>query len=872
MEAECDGQGNDTELNAWLDNNGGATATDQCGDVTWENNFTGLDGDCGETGEVTVTFTAEDDCGNTASTTATFTIEDTTAPQITAANQADDMTVECDGQGNGAALQAWLDNNGGAAANDACGNVIWENDFNALGPDCCETGAVSVNFTATDACGNSSVTTATFTIEDTAPPVPVCQDITVQITDVQAHTVSITPEMIENGSSDACCDDELSFSLSQTEFAFEDVGVNPVTLTVTDACGNAATCTANVTVVCFDLALNTILAAGQSEDVFIGQDVTFTINVFNQGTIEANNIQIVDYIPAGLTLNDADWTAAGNTATIILPGTLAPGASTSVDITFTVNGGLVQDQSLVNRAEIASAGAAAPFQPIDEDSTPDSDPNNDAGGEVNGPTDDTVDNENGDEDDADPEDVTVQTLSIGSTVFIDNNNNGIQDPGDDDTGIAGVVLELWSNGALVATTTTDANGDYFFGNLAPGDYVVEIKADDNFEAGDALEEFHISSDPTDTADNQEDGDDNGMQAGGMATDVTSPVITLAPNSEPTGETAQGGNQDAGNDDNGDMTIDFGFIPEFSIGSNVFYDANDNGMRDAGEAGIDGVLVEIFNTGADGIPENADDVKVGDDTTDANGDYFVGWLRPGDYYAKIDTPDSDFPLSSTDIASTSNPDGDVDNDDNGLQTGGSGAGVWSNVITLSANDEPTNEPGSGGTQDDSIDDDNGNMTLDFGFRPELSIGSNVFYDANDNGVRDAGEAGIQGVTVEIFDTGADGIPENADDNLVGSDVTDANGDYFVGGLLEGDYYAKIMTPDTDFPLSSTDIASTATPDGDVDNDDNGLQTGGSGAGVWSNVITLTINGEPTGEPGSGGTQDASDDDNGNMTLDLSLIHI
>ena len=45
---------------------------------------------------------------------------------------------------------------------------------------------------------------------------------------------------------------------------------------------------------------------------------------------------------------------------------------------------------------------------------------------------------------------------------------------------------------------------------------------------------------------------------------------------------------------------------------------------------------------------------------------------------------------------------------------------SNVITLSANDEPTSEPGSGGDQDDSLGDDNGNMTLDFGFRPAVDI--------------------------------------------------------------------------------------------------------------------------------------------------------
>jgi len=186
-----------------------------------------------------------------------------------------------------------------------------------------------------------------------------------------------------------------------------------------------------------------------------------------------------------------------------------------------------------------------------------------------------------------------------------------------------------------------------------------------------------------------------------------------------------------------------------------------------------------------------------------------------------------------------------------------------------NDEPTNEPGSGGDQDDAIDDDNGNMTVDFGFRPELSIGSNVYSDTNNNGVRDAGEPGIEGVLVEVFNTGADGIAENADDEKVGEDVTDANGDYFVGELLEGDYYAKIMDVDAANPTSSTNIASSDDPNNNTDGDDNGLQTDGSGAGVWSNVITLSIDDEPTNEAGSGGDQDSTDDNNGNMTLDFGF---
>ena len=115
-----------------------------------------------------MTFTATDDCGLATSTTATFTIEDTTPPAFSAT--ADDLTVECDGAGNLAELNGWLNSNANAAASDICGGVTWSHDFIALSDDCGATGMSTVTFTVTDDCGNSVYTSAQFTIEDTTAP------------------------------------------------------------------------------------------------------------------------------------------------------------------------------------------------------------------------------------------------------------------------------------------------------------------------------------------------------------------------------------------------------------------------------------------------------------------------------------------------------------------------------------------------------------------------------------------------------------------------------------------------------------------------------------------------------------------------------
>ncbi|MCG2612617.1 hypothetical protein LZZ90_13995, partial [Flavobacterium sp. SM15] len=135
-----------------LNSHGGAAASDVCSSVTWSHNFTALSDGCGNSGSALVTFTATDSCGNPSTTSATFTIQDTTNPVISV--QASDMTVECDGQGNQAQLQVWLDSHGGATSSDVCSSVTWSHNFTALSDGCGNSGSALVTFTATDSCGN----------------------------------------------------------------------------------------------------------------------------------------------------------------------------------------------------------------------------------------------------------------------------------------------------------------------------------------------------------------------------------------------------------------------------------------------------------------------------------------------------------------------------------------------------------------------------------------------------------------------------------------------------------------------------------------------------------------------------------------------
>ncbi|MBU2951172.1 gliding motility-associated C-terminal domain-containing protein [Tamlana agarivorans] len=153
----------------WLNSNAGATANDNCGNITWSNDYGGDNTVKCKLGKgIVVNFTAEDACGNTSSTSAIYHIKDLIAPSII--TPAADLTVECDGSGNLAELNNWLTINGGAVATEDCSTMTWSNDFTMLSDECGETGMAIVIFTVQDACGNETSSTATFKIEDTKAP------------------------------------------------------------------------------------------------------------------------------------------------------------------------------------------------------------------------------------------------------------------------------------------------------------------------------------------------------------------------------------------------------------------------------------------------------------------------------------------------------------------------------------------------------------------------------------------------------------------------------------------------------------------------------------------------------------------------------
>ncbi|MCB0547270.1 MAG: DUF11 domain-containing protein, partial [Phaeodactylibacter sp.] len=119
----------------------------------------------------------------------------------------------------------------------------------------------------------------------------------------------------------------------------------------------------------FDLALRKRLKASVTPGPFVpGSTVVFEIEISNEGDLAAQNIQLREYFPTGLLLSDPNWNAVGNVAELALPiGSLAPGATAVVDVSFTVAPNF-SGLSLANFAEVGSAFNILGYD--DMDSTP----------------------------------------------------------------------------------------------------------------------------------------------------------------------------------------------------------------------------------------------------------------------------------------------------------------------------------------------------------------------------------------------------------------------------------------------------------------------------------------------------------------------
>ncbi|NOR88426.1 MAG: T9SS type A sorting domain-containing protein, partial [Bacteroidales bacterium] len=190
--------------------------------------------DCGNIGANTVVLTATDVSGNVSSASAVVTVIDAVLPTVL----TQDATIYLDDFGQASITVEMIEN--GSFDNCDIATLSLDNmSFN-----CGNVGANTVVLTATDVNGNVNAATAMVTVIDEIAPIALCQNISVTLS---GGSASITPEMVDNGSNDAC--GIASLDIDITSFDCSNIGDNPVVLTVTDNNGNISTCDAIVNVI-----------------------------------------------------------------------------------------------------------------------------------------------------------------------------------------------------------------------------------------------------------------------------------------------------------------------------------------------------------------------------------------------------------------------------------------------------------------------------------------------------------------------------------------------------------------------------------------------------------------------------------------------
>ena len=286
----------------------------------------------------------------------------------------------------------------------------------------------------------------------------------------------------------------------------------------------------------------------------------------------------------------------------------------------------------------------------------------------------------------------LTSATISGTVFVDLNNNGSLDTGD--TGIAGVTLDLTgidvTGAAVNSTTTSAADGTFFFANLLPGTYQLD-------EPNQPPKTFN--------------GTTTAGSAGGAGSNPTATSSRIAA-IHLTGTTSSLGNL-------------FAEQASGAISGYVYGDANNNGVKDSGESGIADVIITLT-----GLNQAGTAVSLTTSTA-TDGSYSFSNLLPSNAggYALTETQ----PNVTADGKTT-------------IPAGSPGTATSAKPVLAGGTDTISNIVLRAGAT---------LAEYDFGEQVGSTLSGFVYVDADNNGIKDAGEAGIAGVTLKLSGNDARG---------------------------------------------------------------------------------------------------------------------
>jgi len=556
-------------------------------------------------------------------------------------------------------------------------------------------------------------------------------------------------------------------------------------------------------VVALDVALNKTVVS-DVDNLAPGDSVTFRIDAGNSGQGKAPDVKVAEAFPAGTTFVSAESHLCTSGYTSGVPGECNTGGTAG---TF--------DGTTWKLSDMLAGQYASLYVTVTLDEGTDGKTLENTTSFVNPPEYDQNPDNN----------IAKASISVkhrlSGKVYYDANDSSSYTNGEE--GFKDITVELLGpDGAVIATTTTDTDGNYSFTRLPAGKYTVKV------EPSDLLKKLEQTEDPDGTKDH------------------TSGVVQV--------------NHDSPSVQN----VNFGYATNYTIKGTIYRDADRSESLEDGEKLYQGVTVDLL--------DNAGNV-VATTTTDAHGAYAFTNLEEGTYKVRVrkegpivdldqtEDPDATKDNTSGDITlelndpikenvnfgyiSDNSISGTVYRDDNrsgALNSGESGYpeqtvqlldkdgtviattktdangmysfdklpdGTYSVKVVKDgalADNEQTGDPDS--TLDNASEPitlDEANPTkkdVDFGYVPDYFIKGTIYRDGNRSGALDTDEKLYEGVTVQLRD---------ADGTVVATTTTDADGAYSFDKLPAGTYTVTVVQ---DGPIAG--LEQTGDPDATKDN--------------------------------------------------------
>ena len=585
------------------------------------------------------------------------------------------------------------------------------------------------------------------------------------------------------------------------------IAYESVAIAATQASNNRAILPAEPIKVAMALALDVALnktVVSDASNLKPGDQVTYRIDAGNIGQGKAPDLKVKEAFPAGTTFVSAETHKCASGYTTGLPqeckGT--DEAGTFDGTTWTIG-------------DMLAGEYASLFVTVTLNADTDGKTLNNTAAFVNPPEYDLVPGNN-----SSSASITVKHRLSGK-VYYDANESSSFDNGEDP--FKDITVELvGADGNVVATTKTDADGNYSFTGLDAGTYTVKVT-----KAGE-IAELTQTEDPDGTKDNA---------SGAITLNADNPVRE---------------------------NVNFGYIKKHAISGNVYLDQNRDKTKNTGDIDLSGVTVKLLDK---------DGNVVGTTTTDADGNYSFTGLNDGTYTVQVDKTgpladkeQTEDPSGKTDSRSQAitftRTDPDVTNVNFGYadnysihglvyrdgdrdETHGATEKGYANqtvelrdkdgkVVATTTTDEngaysfsklpagdytvkvvkdgaltdldQTEDPDS--TKDStsgviSLGNDHRTETdVNFGYIANNSINGTIYRDGDRDGRKGDTEGRYSGVTVQLLDK---------DGKVIATTTTDKDGKYSFEHLPDGTYSVKVVK---DGALTDTD--QTGDPDNKLDN--------------------------------------------------------